>query len=140
MRRSMYTKNNIVLAARPRLELLDDVLVVVLAPREYVLPVRQIVGDDGQAVAPCFDDSLDVMQRRLGQTLVDLERLLQLHDLLGGLQEWQVNVTDDVRQAAPFVQAQHGRRFDVPFCNLQRLVFGIADEVIASEQCDLKDK
>lgn len=140
MRRRVYAEDDVVLAAGPCLQLLHDVLVVVLAPREYVLPVGQVVGDDGQPVAPRLDDRLDVVQRRLRQALVDLERLLQLHDLLRGLQERQVDVADDVRQAAPLVQAQHGGRLDVPFRHLERLVLRIADEVVASEQRHLKDK
>lgn len=63
-----------------------DELVVVLAPREHVAPVAEIVGDDGQTVAPRLDHGLDVVQRprpRLQQALVDLRRFLQLHHLCG---------------------------------------------------------
>lgn len=68
-------------------------LVVVLAPHEDAAPVGEVVGDDGQPVAPGLHHRLHVVQAGVAaqvgrlQAQVDLSRLLEFDDLLCRLPE-----------------------------------------------------
>ena len=57
---------------RVRVVVVDDELVVVLTPREHVAPVRLVVRDHRQPVAPRFDDGAHVVQARVAP---DVRRL-----------------------------------------------------------------
>lgn len=86
------------------LVVLYDELVVVLSPREDVVPMGQIVSDHGQSIAPRLHYRLHVVQRILVvlfQVFVDLVGLLQLNYKLRRLQIRQVDVADDVGQTSP---------------------------------------
>lgn len=64
----------------PRVSVMvDNKLVVVLAPCEDVRPVRKVISYDRQPVTPCLDDGLHIMQRvgaAMDQSLMDLTCLL----------------------------------------------------------------
>ena len=103
---------------------------MVLTPREYVVPVAEIVADERQASAPRLDDALDLLEhgrlllltdgrgrgaqlRERVQTSLDLKGLLQLDNLLGGLQQRHMSGRDQVRQAAPLLQRQVNAPLDL---------------------------
>ncbi len=82
---------------------LGERLVVVLSPGENVIPVADVVADEGETGAPRLYDRLYLLEdgavvggvvgagavlvqlRQCGQVVLDLEGLLELDYLLGGL-------------------------------------------------------
>ena len=103
--------------------------------------MAQVVGYDGEPVPPGLDDGLHIVDRvgaAVHQALVDVESLLQLHDLLRRLQQAEVDVGHDARQAPPLADAQAHCGCGALFHGLKSLVFGQADCDEAFVQAYLK--
>lgn len=99
----------------------DNELIMMLAPGENVTPVREIIRNHGEAIAPCLNDGLHVMQTGVManvaglQALIDLSSLLQFHDLLGSLQQAHMDVGGHTGQTTPLLDGKVAGHFHQPF-------------------------
>ena len=70
------------------------------------------------------------------QALVNLARLLQLHDLLRRLQVRQVHVRDHVGQPPPLLHTERGGLLDVALDHGEVRVVRVADGEVAAVEVD----